>query len=54
MAETSFLITVKHKGELPADVWEKAVRRIYDAAAARGIQADVSAKEWYALTVKEA
>jgi hypothetical protein len=53
VAETVVVLTIKHKGKLPADLLEKLTKRAYDCAAIHGVQPEVSAKEWYALEVKE-
>lgn len=53
MAETVVVLTIRHKEKLPADLLEKLTKRAYDCAAMHGQQPEVSAKEWYALTVKE-
>ena len=54
MAETVVVLTIKHKGKLPADLLEKLTKRVYDYAAVSGVQPEVTAKEWFALEVKEA
>ena len=54
VAETVVVLTIKHKGQLPADLLEKLTKRAYDCAAMHGMQPEVTAKEWYSLSVREA